>query len=74
MALSPQNPILNKKDKGKSATRRKFYRGVQVTRLTKEEIEAQRPFIVPAKPRPNPEPPPSEAVQKGRLFSQNSQT
>ena len=62
-ALGPEFTNISKRDKDKSGSRRQhFYRGVQVTRLTKEEVEAQRPFIIPAKTRPNPEPPPSEAI------------
>ena len=46
-----------KNGRDRSATRRRIYNpGVQVTRLTPEEIQAQRSIISPA--RPSPEPPP----------------
>ena len=38
------------KDKNKSANRRRYTPSRNVTRLTPEEIEAQRPFILPATP------------------------
>ena len=40
----------SKYDRNKPANRRRYYPGVYVTRLTAEEIEAQRPFILPATP------------------------
>ena len=40
----------SKNDRNKTANKRRYYPGVNVTRLTAQEIEAQRPIISPAKP------------------------
>ena len=53
----------SKNDRNKSANKRRMYNpGVKVTRLTAEEIEAQRPIISPAKPKTSPETPPKAAL------------
>ena len=40
----------SKYDRNKPANRRRYYPGVYVTRLTAEEVQRQRPFILPATP------------------------